>query len=78
MSVMEEGPEADRFLRRNGFHHLRLVPFVNDDQVGARKSALEKSRETLVPLVEVDIELRIGAVKISMERIRLSLLASGC
>ncbi len=64
MRVMEERAEAEALLaRKDLMHHLRLIPFVNDDQVGAGEFVIEKGRKALVTPVEANVELGIRGSK---------------
>ena len=60
MRVMEQRTETKALLAGQYFiHHLRFVPFVNDDQIGVGKLVIEKSRKVFVTLVEANVEFRI-------------------
>jgi hypothetical protein len=45
MCVMKESAEAEAPLaRKNLMYYIRLIPFMNDHQVGTREFAVEKGR----------------------------------
>ena len=65
MAVMEQRDETEFLLQGEHLvHHLRIIPFVQQDDVGLFQLFFQKAGELVVTgLIESDIEFRIGAAE---------------
>src|SRR5690242_3337720 len=65
VSVVKQRPEAQVRLEANDrVGYGRLVPLMNNNNIGAVKVLACESRERIVSVIELDVEFRVHAAKI--------------